>query len=97
MPQRAASCASITRPVNRRSIATWNGRVSQALAEIDLSSGQVRGYRPVGYFPTALQLSADGRTAFGMSSPFHSRRHRLTESHRFTGSGRTHHSRPNAT
>ena len=39
-----------------------------ALAEIDLSSGKVLGYRPAGYFPCALQLSADGHTAFVLNS-----------------------------
>ena len=30
-----------------------------ALAEVDLPSGKVKGFRPVGYFPTAIQLSQD--------------------------------------
>jgi DNA-binding beta-propeller fold protein YncE len=39
-----------------------------ALAEIDLPSGKVLGYRPAGYFPCALQLSNDGKTAFVLNS-----------------------------
>jgi DNA-binding beta-propeller fold protein YncE len=39
-----------------------------AIAEIDLDAGQVRGYRPAGYFPTGIQLSADGRTAFVLNT-----------------------------
>jgi DNA-binding beta-propeller fold protein YncE len=35
-----------------------------ALCEFDLPSGTVRGYRPAGYFPLALALSADGSTAY---------------------------------
>jgi DNA-binding beta-propeller fold protein YncE len=35
-----------------------------ALCEFDLPSGTVRGYRPAGYFPLALALSADGGTAY---------------------------------
>jgi hypothetical protein len=30
-----------------------------AVAEVDLSSGRVRGYRPAGYFPTAIALAGD--------------------------------------
>ena len=35
-----------------------------ALCEFDLPSGTVRGYRPAGYFPMAVALSADGGTAY---------------------------------
>ena len=35
-----------------------------ALAEIDLESGHVKGYRPAGYFPTAIALSPDASTAY---------------------------------
>ncbi len=39
-----------------------------ALAEVDLASGQVRGFRPVGFFPTAVQLSHDGKFAFVLNT-----------------------------
>ncbi len=39
-----------------------------ALAEVDLDSGKVQGFRPVGYFPTAIQLSKDGKTAYVLST-----------------------------
>jgi DNA-binding beta-propeller fold protein YncE len=35
-----------------------------ALCEIGLPDGRVRGFRPAGYYPTGVALSADGRTAF---------------------------------
>lgn len=35
-----------------------------ALCEFDLPTGTVRGYRPAGYFPVAVALSADGGTAY---------------------------------
>ncbi|MCW3096025.1 MAG: phosphoesterase [Chthonomonadaceae bacterium] len=35
-----------------------------ALCEFDLPTGTVRGYRPAGYFPMAVALSADGGTAY---------------------------------
>jgi YVTN family beta-propeller protein len=34
-----------------------------ALAELDTRTGLVRGFRPAGYYPVAVALSADGRTA----------------------------------
>ncbi|HLK56745.1 MAG TPA: bifunctional YncE family protein/alkaline phosphatase family protein [Chthonomonadaceae bacterium] len=39
-----------------------------AVAEVELSTGRVRGFRPAGYFPTAIALSADGKTAFVLNS-----------------------------
>ncbi len=39
-----------------------------ALAEIDLASGQVRGFRPAGFFPTAVALPRDGKTAFVLNT-----------------------------
>jgi len=39
-----------------------------ALAEIDLASGKVRGYRHAGYFPTAVELTRDGKTAFVLNT-----------------------------
>ena len=39
-----------------------------ALAEIDLADGRVRGFRHAGYFPTAVALSGDGKTAFVLNT-----------------------------
>ena len=39
-----------------------------ALAEIDLNTGRVRGFRHAGYFPTAVALSHDGKTAFVLNT-----------------------------
>ena len=39
-----------------------------ALAEVDLRAGNVRGYRPAGYFPTAVALSNDGKSAFVLNT-----------------------------
>ena len=39
-----------------------------AVAEVDLSTGKVRGFRPAGYFPTALALASDGKTAFVLNT-----------------------------
>jgi DNA-binding beta-propeller fold protein YncE len=39
-----------------------------ALAEVDLASGRVLGFRPVGYFPTAVALTSDGKTAFVLNT-----------------------------
>ncbi len=39
-----------------------------ALAEIDLASGQVRGFRHAGYFPTAVAFSRDGKSAFVLNT-----------------------------
>jgi sugar lactone lactonase YvrE len=39
-----------------------------ALAEIDLATGQVRGFRHAGYFPTAVALGRDGKTAFVLNT-----------------------------
>jgi DNA-binding beta-propeller fold protein YncE len=39
-----------------------------ALAEIDLTAGKVRGFRHAGYFPTAVELSHDGKIAFVLNT-----------------------------
>jgi hypothetical protein len=39
-----------------------------ALAEVDLMTGKVQGFRPAGYFPTAIALSTDGKTAFVLNT-----------------------------
>jgi sugar lactone lactonase YvrE len=35
-----------------------------AVCELDLNRGTVRGFRPAGYFPTGIAISPDGKTAF---------------------------------
>jgi YVTN family beta-propeller protein len=44
------------------------GGGDNALAEVDLRSGRVRGFRPAGFFPTAVALAADGKTAFVLNT-----------------------------
>ena len=44
------------------------GGGDNAVAEVDLPSGTVRGYRPAGYFPTAIGLSPDGTKAFVLNT-----------------------------
>ena len=39
-----------------------------AVCEIELPSGKVRGYRPAGYFPMAIALNGDGKTAFVLNT-----------------------------
>ena len=39
-----------------------------ALAEIDLAAGKVRGFRHAGYFPTAVELSHDGKIALVLNT-----------------------------
>ncbi len=39
-----------------------------ALAEIDLAAGKVLGFRHAGYFPTAVELSHDGKIAFVLNT-----------------------------
>jgi DNA-binding beta-propeller fold protein YncE len=39
-----------------------------AVAVVDLASGRVLGYRPAGYFPTAIALASDGRHAFVLNT-----------------------------
>jgi DNA-binding beta-propeller fold protein YncE len=39
-----------------------------AIAEIDLTAGEVRGFRPVGFYPSAVVLDAAGTTAFVLNS-----------------------------
>lgn len=35
-----------------------------AICEIDRKSGKVQGFRPAGYFPAGIQVSADGKSAY---------------------------------
>ncbi len=39
-----------------------------AVVEVDLPTGLVRGYRPAGYFPTAIALAHDGKVAFVLNT-----------------------------
>ena len=39
-----------------------------AVAELDLTTSAIRGFRPVGYFPTAIELTADGRFAYVLNT-----------------------------
>lgn len=39
-----------------------------ALCEIDIKSGAIRGFRHAGYWPCAIQLSRDGKTAYVLNS-----------------------------
>jgi DNA-binding beta-propeller fold protein YncE len=39
-----------------------------AIAEIDLKRGHVRGFRHAGYFPTAIALGRDGKSAFVLNT-----------------------------
>lgn len=39
-----------------------------AVAEIDLKTGELKGFRPVGYFPVAVGLSSDGMKGFVLNS-----------------------------
>jgi YVTN family beta-propeller protein len=39
-----------------------------ALAEIDLAEGRVRGFRHAGYFPTAVAVARDGKTALVLNT-----------------------------
>lgn len=39
-----------------------------AVAEVDLDSGAVRGFRHAGYFPTAIALSHDGKSALVLAT-----------------------------
>lgn len=39
-----------------------------ALCEIDVKAGKVKGYRPAGFFPIASQLSPDGKYAYVVNS-----------------------------
>ena len=39
-----------------------------ALAEIDIASGAIKGFRPAGYWPIAIQFSPDGHTAYVLNS-----------------------------
>lgn len=39
-----------------------------AVAEMELPSGKVRGYRPAGYYPTSLALSPDGAMLYAVNT-----------------------------
>ncbi len=39
-----------------------------ALVEVNLPTGLIRGYRPAGYFPSAVALAADGTRAFVLNT-----------------------------
>jgi YVTN family beta-propeller protein len=39
-----------------------------ALCEIDLPTGTVRGFRPAGFYPVAVTLTADGRSAYVLNT-----------------------------
>ena len=39
-----------------------------ALAEVDLVAGRVLGFRPAGFFPVAVQLDHDGRSAYVLNT-----------------------------
>lgn len=39
-----------------------------ALCEISLPDGKVRGYRPAGYYPVAVAITPDGKTAFVLNT-----------------------------
>lgn len=39
-----------------------------ALCEIDLESGKIKGFRPAGYFPTALAVDGDAKLAFALNT-----------------------------
>jgi YVTN family beta-propeller protein len=39
-----------------------------ALCEIDIPTGSVRGFRPVGFYPVAVSLSKDGNSAFVLNT-----------------------------
>jgi DNA-binding beta-propeller fold protein YncE len=55
-------CALALSPDGRTLYACDGG--DNAVAEIDTVGGAVRGFRPAGYFPTGIQLTADGHTAY---------------------------------
>lgn len=42
-----------------------------AVCEIDLLTGAVRGFRPSGFFPCAIQLAEDGRSAYVLNTKGH--------------------------
>jgi DNA-binding beta-propeller fold protein YncE len=44
------------------------GGGDNALAEVDLPTGRVRGFRHAGFFPTAVALAPDGRAAFVLNT-----------------------------
>jgi DNA-binding beta-propeller fold protein YncE len=39
-----------------------------AIGEIDIKTGRVAGFRPAGFFPTSLDLTPDGNTAFVLNT-----------------------------
>ncbi len=62
-----------------------------AICEIDLSSGRAKGFRPAGFYPVGIQISADGRSAYvvntkGNGSVSGTSRGRPGNVHHFQGS-----------
>jgi DNA-binding beta-propeller fold protein YncE len=53
--------------INGQTLYACNGG-DNAIAEIDLVAGAVRGFRHAGYFPCAIQLSHDRSTAYVLNS-----------------------------
>ncbi len=39
-----------------------------ALCEVDIPTGKVRGFRPTGFYPLAVELSKDGKSAFVLNT-----------------------------
>lgn len=39
-----------------------------AICEIDLNNNKIKGFRPAGYFPTALDVTSDGRKIFALNT-----------------------------
>jgi sugar lactone lactonase YvrE len=61
-----------------------------AVCEISLQKGRVMGYRPAGFFPVGIQLSADGQTAYvvntkGNGSVQRALQHQPANAHDFQG------------
>src|SRR5206468_3228655 len=44
------------------------GGGDNALAEIDITAGRVRGFRHAGFFPAAVALAHDGKTAYVLNT-----------------------------
>jgi DNA-binding beta-propeller fold protein YncE len=53
--------------IRNRTAYVCNGG-DNALCEIDLASGKVRGFRPAGYYPVAIALGRDGKTALVLNT-----------------------------
>ncbi len=64
---RVLGCMPNAIAVRGKTLYVANGG-DNALCEIDITEGKVLGFRPAGYFPTALALSANGKTAFVLNT-----------------------------